>query len=191
MRAVVFDAPTTKHPTRARGRARMAESPRAQQASRRRQGQVNSAGLSESPWHSEADTAGVNPAHSPPLFECSQGTVLTLTPGNTARTIVDDVEDVDFMDGEGGGFNGDVGEEKRNEEDDEVLLPPLKSVFECGYVNLTPSGWECMWCGKTFVGRHSTRALCHVMKLKKNDVGVCSAAIPVKYPGGKRCNVWR
>ncbi len=39
------------------------------------------------------------------------------------------------MDG-GGGFDGDVGEK----EDEEVLLPPLKSVFECAYVNLMPSG---------------------------------------------------
>jgi hypothetical protein len=60
-------------------------------------------------------------------------------------------------------------------------LPPLKSVFDCGYVHQTQSGWECMWCGKSFVGRHSTRALRHVMKMTKNDVGVCSAAIPDKY----------
>ena len=38
-----------------------------------------------------------------------------------------------------------------------------------------------MWCGKSFVGRHSTRALRHAMKMTKNDVGVCSAAIPDKY----------
>ncbi len=62
-----------------------------------------------------------------------------------------------------------------------MLLPPLKSVFQCGYVHQTQSGWECMWCGKSFVGRHSTRALHHVMKMTKNDVGVCSAAIPEKY----------
>ena len=67
------------------------------------------------------------------------------------------------------------------EEEKEVLLPPLKLVFDCGYVNQMPSGRECMWCGKSFVGRHSTRALHHVMKMSKNDVGVCSAAIPMKY----------
>ena len=62
-----------------------------------------------------------------------------------------------------------------------MILGPLMSIFQCGYVNQTQSGWECMWCGKSFVGRHSTRALNHVMKMTKNDVGVCSAVIPDKY----------
>jgi hypothetical protein len=55
------------------------------------------------------------------------------------------------------GEEGNSGEE---EEEEEVLLPPLpplKSIFDCGYVHQTQSGWECMWCGKSFVGRHSTR----------------------------------
>ena len=95
------------------------------------------------------------------------------------------------MGGGGGGFDDDMREEgiwgeegNGGEEEEEVLLPPLpplKSVFDCGYVHQTQSGWECMWCGKSFVGRHSTRALRHVMKMTKNDVGVCSAAIPDKY----------
>jgi hypothetical protein len=80
-----------------------------------------------------------------------------------------EVGDLMMEEGNGGG------------EEEEVLLPPLKSVFQCGYVNQTQPGWECMWCGKSFVGRHSTRALHHVMKMTKNDVGVCSAAIPEKY----------
>jgi hypothetical protein len=93
----------------------------------------------------------------------------------------DEDEDVDF--GRGGGrFDDDIGEEENGGgEEEEVLLPPLKSVFQCAYVNQTQSGWECTWCGKSFVGRHSTRALHHVMKMTRNDVGVCSAAIPENY----------
>ena len=70
------------------------------------------------------------------------------------------------------------------EEEEEELVPPqppLSSVFDCAYVHQTPSGWECRWCGKSFSGKHATRALNHVLKVSKNDVGVCSAAIPDMY----------
>ena len=122
---------------------------------------------------------------SPPLFELTGSTVPTLTTGNTVQTALNDDEDVNFVGGGGGGFDDDMGEEGTGgEEEEEVLLPPLpplKSIFDCGYVHPTQSGWECMWCGKSFVGRHATRVLRHVMKMTKNDVGVCSAAIPDTY----------
>jgi hypothetical protein len=38
-----------------------------------------------------------------------------------------------------------------------------------------------MWGGKKFAPRHSTRALRHVLKIKKNNVGVCTAVIPDQY----------
>lgn len=102
-------------------------------------------------------------------------TVSTLTTGNTVQTALDDEEDVDFLGGGAGGFDEEV---------EEVLLPPLpplKSIFECAYVQLTQSGWECRWCGKSFIGKHSTRALNHVMKMSNNDVGVCQSVITDKY----------
>ena len=175
--------------------ARMSESPRAQRVAQRHQ--VN-------PRHHQANQTAsailrelttppreLDPT-APPLFQLTGSTVSTLTTGNTDQTgLNDEEEDVDFMGGGGGGFDDDMGEEgiwgeegNGGEEEEEVLLPPLpplKSVFDCGYVHQTQSGWECMWCGKSFVGRHSTRALRHVMKMTKNDVGVCSAAIPDKY----------
>ena len=142
------------------------------------------AGIRESPSRDKLATAGINPAHSPPLFECSQETVSTLTTSNTVQAPLGrrDDDDVDFMGAGGGGFDDDVGEE-RNDDEEEVVppLPPLKSVFDCGYVNVTPGGWECMWCGKSFVGRHSTRVLRHVLKMTKNDVGVCNAPIIDNY----------
>ena len=86
--------------------------------------------------------------------------VWTLTTGNTIQTALnDDEEYVDFLGGGGGGFDDDMREEGNGREEEvEVLLPPLpplKSIFDCGYVIQTQSGWECMWCGKSFVGRHS------------------------------------
>ena len=115
----------------------------------------------------------------------SQETVSTLTTGDTVRTALNDDEDVDFAGGGAGGFDEDIGVEGNvAEEVEEVLLPPLppiKSVFDCAFVQQTQSGWECRWCGKSFLGKHSTRALKHVMKMAKNDVGVCQAEIPNNY----------
>ena len=115
----------------------------------------------------------------------SQDTVSTLTTGGTVRTALNDDEAVDFAGGGAGGFDEDIGVEGNvAEEVEEVLLPPLppiKSVFDCAFVQQTQSGWECRWCGKSFLGKHSTRALKHVMKMAKNDVGVCQAVIPDNY----------
>jgi hypothetical protein len=166
----------------------MSESPRAQRVARRHQvnpqrHQVNQS-ASTSLRKSTTPQRELDPTGGPPLSQLTTGsTVSTLTTGNTDQTgLNDEDEDVDFVGGGGGGFDDDIGEEGIwEEEEEEVLLPPLKSVFQCGYVHQTQSGWECMWCGKSFVGRHSTRALHHVMKMTKNDVGVCSAAIPDKY----------
>ena len=140
----------------------MSVSPRAQRAARRHQ---------------------VNETTSPSGFTGS--IVSTLTAGNTVETALNDDEDVDFVGGGAGGFDEDIGAEGNvAEEVEEVFLlplPPLKSIFDCGYIQRTQSGWECRWCGKSFLGKHSTRALKHVMKMSKNDVGVCQAVIPDNY----------
>ena len=159
------------------GCARMSESPRAQRVARRHQVHNN---------HTSCHRESTPPRELHTTSELTGSTVSTLTTRNTVQTALnDDEEYVDFLGGGGGGFDDDMREEGNGREEEvEVLLPPLpplKSVFDCGYVNLTQSGWECMWCGKSFVGRHSTRALHHVRKMTKNDVGVCSAAIPDKY----------
>ena len=107
----------------------MSESPRAQRAARRHQ---------------------VNETTSPSGF--TGLTVSTLTTGNTVQTALHDDEDVDFVGGGAGGFDDDM-EEEGNRGEEEVLLPPsppLKSVFDCAYVQQTQTGWECRWCGKSF-----------------------------------------
>jgi hypothetical protein len=96
--------------------------------------------------------------------------------------------DEEYVNFSGGGGFGDEMEEEGNggEEEEEMILPPLPplgSVFDCAYINQTPSGWECTWCGKSFVGKHSTRALRHVMKKANNNVGVCRGTIPDNYLG--------
>ena len=107
----------------------------------------------------------------------------------------EDGGDVDFVEaGRGGGFDNDiVGEEdsgreevrqgeERNEPVDEEL-PPLRSIFDCTYIvvrvgNDGKEVWECRWCSKIFAPKHASRALRHVLKIRKNDVAICKAAIP-------------
>jgi len=152
----------------------MSGSPRAERAARRHQ--VNETPLRE--LDTSAQLTGSN----------TGSTVSTLTTGNTVQTaLLNDDEDVDFVGGGGGGFDDDIVEDGNGgeeEEEEEALLPPLpplRSVFDCAHLHQTHSGWECRWCGKSFGGKHATRALNHVMKMSKNDVGVCRAVIPDMY----------
>ena len=111
----------------------MLESPRAQRAARRHQ----TASLSKSTPSREL---------SPPLFELTGSTVSTLTTGNTVQTALNDDEEVDFVGGGGGGFDDEWREEGNGgEEEEEVLLPPLpplKSIFDCGYVHQSDRGYS-------------------------------------------------
>jgi hypothetical protein len=69
--------------------------------------------------------------------------------------------------------------------EESVQLLPLKSVFDCSYIELRvkdgKDGWECVWCGRIFTQRHASRALKHVLKIKKSDIAVCKATIPERY----------
>ena len=71
------------------------------------------------------------------------------------------------------------------EEDDEICLPTISTVWECAYINYTvvngKDGWECQWCGLRFKPRHATRALRHVLKLKGGDIAICKSGIGVSY----------
>ena len=73
----------------------------------------------------------------------------------------------------GGGDMGGV-ENEAVEEDagvDGAELAPLSSVFDCDHINRKTmndkDGWECSWCGKFFTPLHATRALKHVLKIKR------------------------
>ena len=68
------------------------------------------------------------------------------------------------------------------EEDPE--LPPLMIIFLCSMIEESTNsqngkiGWLCKWCGKTFLLRHQSRALCHVLKIRCGDIAICIARIP-------------
>jgi hypothetical protein len=47
-------------------------------------------------------------------------------------------------------------------------------VFDSSYIKIKTVNdgkdvWECGWCGKPFAPRHASRALWHVMKIKKGN----------------------
>ena len=53
----------------------------------------------------------------------------------------------------------------------DAIPPVLNSVFDCPKLEENVSregriGWRCHWCGKWFAGRHSTRALMHVLRTR-------------------------
>lgn len=84
--------------------------------------------------------------------------------------------------GKGGGNDCEV------DEDDGVdgsQLAGLASVYECDHIVLKvvngKDGWECGWCGIFFSPRHATRALKHVLKIKKCGIAACKAVIPTRY----------
>jgi len=93
-------------------------------------------------------------------------------------------DDITFS---GGGDMGGV-ENEGVEEDAGVegaVLAALTSVFDCDHINRKKmndkDGWECDWCGKFFTPLHSTRALKHVLKIKKGGIIACKALIPPRY----------
>ena len=60
----------------------------------------------------------------------------------------------------------------------------LTCVYQCpnveeGVVRGGKVGcWVCYWCSKWFAGRHPTRVLCHVLKIKiRKDIAACTAKI--------------
>jgi hypothetical protein len=76
--------------------------------------------------------------------------------------------------------------DSESEEEEDEELPPLKSVFDYKHlqlrtVNGAKHGWECGWCGKIFSPRHASRALRHVLKIKKSNIALCKATIPDRY----------
>jgi hypothetical protein len=85
---------------------------------------------------------------------------------------------------EGRGGGGEEREDSVGEEVREkgVQLPSLKSVFDCSYIKIKTvndgkDGWECGRCGKFCASRHASRALQHVLKIKKGNITVCKVAI--------------
>jgi hypothetical protein len=68
---------------------------------------------------------------------------------------------------------------------DVTMLGTLGSVYKCNKITLRvvdgKDGWECGWCGNFYSPRHATRALKHLLKIKKGDIAICKAIIPHEY----------
>ena len=95
-------------------------------------------------------------------------------------------DDISFSGG--GNMGGDENESQGVEEDARVEgaePAALTSVFDCDHIKQKKmndkDGWECGWCGKFFTPLHATRALKHVLKIKKGGIIACKALIPPRY----------
>ena len=73
-------------------------------------------------------------------------------------------------------------------EEEDPELPPLTSICHCSMIKETSTNsqngkisWLCKWCGKTFLPRHQSRAMHHVLKIKLGDIAICIARIPKFY----------
>ena len=118
----------------------------------------------------------------------SISTLTTDTTQPTQGTSIDNVVDVDF--GIGGGFDNeeDPLKDRAKGEDGQGEDCPdpqkcLRSIFDCEYiqacvVNDGKDGWKCGWCKKNFSPKHASRALSHVLKIRKNGIEICKAVIP-------------
>ena len=126
----------------------------------------------------------------PPITITKQRYNMCDTPPESQLTLDSDFDlndDISFSGGgvQGGGENEVEGEEEEDAGVDGAELATLGSVFECDRINIKrmndKEGWECGWCGVFFSPRHATRALKHVLKIKKGGIGVCKAVIPPQY----------
>ncbi len=70
---------------------------------------------------------------------------------------------------------------------EETTLLPLTSIFHCPFIKECSNsknrktGWLCKWCGKKFLPRHQSQAICHVLKIKLGDIAICTVSIPKEY----------
>ena len=55
---------------------------------------------------------------------------------------------------------------------EDTTLLPLTSIFHCPFIKESTNsqngkmGWLCAWCGKKFLLRHQSQAICHALKIK-------------------------
>lgn len=62
-------------------------------------------------------------------------------------------------------------------EDEEVAVE-LKTIWDCDNVTLKPDDdgnlrWYCGWCGYSGAGKNATKALCHVLCKRGENVAIC------------------
>jgi len=110
--------------------------------------------------------------HLPPVGPTTASDVYTQSQETTVSTLTAFASIVDLS---------VVGEEEDPE------LAPLMSIFHCSMIKESTNSqngkicWLCKWCGKMFLPRHQSRALCHVLTIRCGDIAICIARIPKFY----------
>jgi hypothetical protein len=97
----------------------------------------------------------------------------TPSQGTAVSTLTTDSGLVDLLVDSGGG--------------EDATLLPLTSIVHCPFIEESANsqngkkGWICKWCGKMFLSRHQSRAICHVLKITLGDIAICTSSIPKEY----------
>jgi hypothetical protein len=48
----------------------------------------------------------------------------------------------------------------------------LNTIWDDDMIILLATSWKCLWCNKTFQGRHASKAVAHVAKVKGLSIAV-------------------
>ena len=70
---------------------------------------------------------------------------------------------------------------------EETTLLPMTKILHCPFIKESTNsqngkmGWLCKWCGKKFLPRHQSRAICHVLSIKLGEFAICTVSIHKEY----------
>jgi hypothetical protein len=70
---------------------------------------------------------------------------------------------------------------------EETTFLPLTRIFHCPFIKECSNsknrkmGWLCKWCDETFLPRHQSWAIHHVLKIKLGDIAICTVPTPKEY----------
>ena len=59
----------------------------------------------------------------------------------------------------------------------------LRKIWDCDMIVRDGKCWTCKWCKISFTPIHATRALCHVLSIRGNNITVCSSKITEPFLG--------
>ncbi len=64
-----------------------------------------------------------------------------------------------------------------------TLLTALKRIWDCNMIVWGTNArgdftWTCKHCDQQFAGNNATKAVCHVLNKKGQNIKLCTAAIP-------------
>jgi len=126
------------------------------------------------------------------LLESSSGGVPGVLKGGSGCSDSDE----SYVDDENNGIDYEPDETNNENEESVVVLPPIKSMWECDMIKKYQDDglllWKCLWCQMEFKGWNHTKVVDHIAKRRGFDVKPCTRkTIPVEYKNRYRPFVLR